>query len=99
MALNKVLTGSPLAFALEELYWNHLEYYSAHDCGAIDLRKDMLCSVLIQCKTGEPLFLCLLVVCSHVVKDQLTSEDSTFPFSAQKCDEFLRVVQDCKGML
>ena len=42
-----------LAIALEELYWNHLEYYSAHECGVIDLREDMLCSILIQCKTGE----------------------------------------------
>lgn len=67
-------------YALGELYWNHLEYYSAHECGNIDLHMDALSSVIVQCQT-----------------DQLTSEDSTFPFSAQKCREFLRVIETCKG--
>ena len=75
--LIRVISG----FALEELYWNHLEYYPAHDCGNLDLRMHLLSGVLVQCQT-----------------DQLTSEDSTFPFSAQKCQDFLRVVDNCKGI-
>lgn len=31
--------------------------------------------------------------------DQLTSENSTFPFPAAKCQEYLEVIKDCQGVL
>ncbi|KAK7676781.1 hypothetical protein QCA50_020249 [Cerrena zonata] len=81
IGLRPSVSDEHIRFALNECYWNHVEYYSAHDCGVIDLQMDNLFSVLVQCKT-----------------DQLTSEDSTFPFSAQKCEDFLQVIRDCRAI-
>ncbi|KAJ7607872.1 hypothetical protein FB45DRAFT_1067628 [Roridomyces roridus] len=62
---------------LEELYWKHVEHFPMH------LGPDGL---------GKDRFDALACVLAHGKIDQLTSRDSTFAFTAEKCAEFLDVL-------
>ncbi|KAI0078373.1 hypothetical protein K474DRAFT_1706587 [Panus rudis PR-1116 ss-1] len=68
-----------LKWGLEELYWNHVEFYPSHYAPGLTLSLDELEHIFIQAET-----------------DQLTSLDSTFPYDAEQCRDFRRLIRECK---
>ncbi|CAL1699554.1 unnamed protein product [Somion occarium] len=49
VGLQPAISDEHLRHALEELYWNHVEYFPSHETIGLDLRLDELSGVLVQC--------------------------------------------------
>jgi len=79
--LPEVVSDSHLKLALERLYWVHVESFPMH------LGNRISPQVVTE----------LIGVMSHGQADRMTSSASTFPYTAEKCKEFLCLLNPRQG--
>ncbi|KAI8976713.1 hypothetical protein BD414DRAFT_467126 [Trametes punicea] len=82
LGIPDVVSDSHLRYALEDLYWQHIEQFPSHRLQSLSLAVDNLIAVFI-----------------HGEADHLTSENSTFPYVAKECKQFIRVLEAAKQKL
>ncbi|KAG6906814.1 hypothetical protein DXG01_011998 [Tephrocybe rancida] len=80
-----VASPSHLRIALQELYWTHVEYFPAHLACLAPRALEELIGVFTHGQ-AEPAGV-------HSVADHLTSSTSTFPYDAQDCSKFLKLLR------
>jgi hypothetical protein len=76
------MSSSHLERALEKVYWVHLEFFPMHH------EHDQELSQILE----E-----LINIISHGQADRLTSRTSTFPYTADTCKHFLRLLSRKSG--
>ncbi|KAI0327219.1 hypothetical protein GY45DRAFT_1327922 [Cubamyces sp. BRFM 1775] len=82
LGIPDVVSDSHLRYALEELYWQHIEQFPSHRLQHLSLAVDDLIAIFI-----------------HGEGDHLTSSNSTFPYVAKECKQFIRVLEAAKQRL
>ncbi|KAL7277323.1 hypothetical protein ACG7TL_009180 [Trametes sanguinea] len=82
LAIADVVSDSHLRFALEDLYWQHIEQFPSHRISSLFMAVDDLIAVFL-----------------HGEADHLTSANSTFPYVAKECKQFVRVLESAKQKL
>ncbi|KZT04470.1 uncharacterized protein LAESUDRAFT_785263 [Laetiporus sulphureus 93-53] len=83
LGFSETVSDVHLHILLEEHFWSHVEFFSAHRSSELslsDLLVDELATVFLHGRT-----------------DQLTSVTSTFPYNAEQCTQFMDVLNAAKS--
>lgn len=76
-----IVSDSHIDTALEKLYWVHVEFFPMHICTQVSPQ------VVDD----------LIGVMSHGAADRLTSRSSTFPYTAERCNQLLQLLSLQRG--
>ncbi|KAI0823002.1 hypothetical protein BC628DRAFT_1421386 [Trametes gibbosa] len=79
LCIPDVVSDSHLRFALEDLYFQHVEQFPSHCPRGLSLSVDDLIAIFI-----------------HGQGDHMTSSNSTFPYQAKECKNFIRILESAK---
>jgi len=87
-----------LGYELEEMYWSHVEFYPSHTGIPMNGVIDNLLNTLVHAQGG----VCMrnhspIDVFLKPVPDALTSDVSTFPYSAEESARFAKLIRPYQG--
>ncbi len=85
--------------ALEEQYWQHVEYFPSHEVPEMSLSANELTEIFIQGQCGMALDHLKGLELSLILLDQMTSNTSTFPYNADQCKTFIQILRALQGEL
>ncbi|KAG2139477.1 hypothetical protein BD769DRAFT_1431984 [Suillus cothurnatus] len=79
--MGTIVSDSHLDTALQRLYWVHVEFFPMH----------------MAAEVSPQVVDALIGVMSHGAADRLTSRSSTFPYTAEKCNQLLQLLSLQRG--
>lgn len=86
-----------LGWALEEGYWGHVEFFPLRTFDIKGAASELTRILMFGRGGTQPSgFLSVYQCILHVLSDQLTSSGSTFPYDANQCKDFLRLIRDSR---
>lgn len=77
---------------LQEHFWTHVEHFPSHHAKEISLERDELVHVFSHARAGKQERTQARARSYIFPSDQMTSANSTFPYSAKQCTEFLELL-------
>lgn len=102
--LRKFAVRLPLAssdfvsgFALESLYWLHVEYFPCHQLVGLNLALNELIHVFSHAQAGTSALARVRKVISQKFPDHLTSSTSTFPYNAEQNKDIVGILKNFQG--